>query len=320
MTRDLPGACRELLAHQQGVVSRGQALDAGMSSQIVRSMLRSGRWQRLHYGVYAAFTGEPGRAAVLWAALLRAGPDAVLSHFTAAELDQLGPVCSPIHISVSANRRVEPISGVVLHRRSDIRLVRHPTRLPPRTRIEETAIDLTLCAATLDDALGWLARACGSRLTTPALLGAALAARRRVRWRRELASALGDIGSGAHSLLELRYLRDVERPHGLPIARRQSRTRQGQHARYRDVLYEQFGVGVETDGAVAHPAHERWRDRQRDNAGAVGGVITLRYGWGDVTQRPCQVAAQVASVLQRRGWTGTPRPCAPACPITLNRR
>jgi hypothetical protein len=289
-----------------------------MTSPAVRSMLRSGRWQRLHQGVYAAFSGEPGRAAALWAALLRAGQGAVLSHFTAAELDQLGPIRSPIHISVPANRRVEPISGVMLHRRSDINMIRHPTRVPPRTRIEETAIDLALCAATLDDALGWLARACGSRLITAAQLEAALARRPRARWRCELGNALAETGAGSHSLLELRYVRDVERPHGLPRGLRQAKTGRERRTEYRDVLYEQFGVCVETDGAVAHPVHQRWRDQQRDNAGAAGGVITLRYGWADVTERPCQVAAQVAAVLRRRGWTGSPHRCAPACPI--NRR
>ena len=76
------------------------------------------------------------------------------------------------------------------------------------------------------------------------------------------------VGAGAHSLLELRYLRDVERPHGLPAAQRQARARLGSRNAYRDVLYEQFGVAVETDGAVAHPPEARWRDRERDNASA----------------------------------------------------
>ena len=72
---------------------------------------------------------------------------------------------------------------------------------------------------------------------------------------------------------------------------------------------------METDGAVAHPCEARWRDQHRDNAAAADGIITLRYGWADVTQRPCQVAAQVAGVLQERGWRGTPHPCSPSCPI-----
>ena len=40
--------------------------------------------------------------------------------------------------------------------------------------------------------------------------------RKKMRWRRELTVALDDAGDGALSLLEYRYVRRVERPHGLP--------------------------------------------------------------------------------------------------------
>ena len=202
----------------------------------------------------------------------------------------------------------------MLHRRANLGRLRHPAAQPPRTRIEETALDLALGARTLDDGMAWLARACGSRLTTPARLEAALTDRRRVRWRRELAAALADVGAGAHSLLELRYLRDAERPHGLPTGQRQARARQGSRNAYRDVLYEQFGVAVETDGAVAHPLEARRRDQERDNAAAAGGLVTLRYGWAAITQRPCWVAAEVAAVLRSRGWSGAVRPCRAGMP------
>jgi hypothetical protein len=136
-----------------------------------------------------------------------------------------------------------------------------------------------------------------------------------MRWRGEFARALGDISGGAHSPLERRYIRDVERPHGLPPARRQVRTARGVRTEYKDALYEDFGVGVELDGDLWHPPEAHWRDRHRDNAAAAGGIITLRYSWPDITQRPCQVAAQLAAVLRRRGWRGTPRPCGPGCPV-----
>ena len=89
MTRELPEVCRELIEDQRGVLSRAQALESGVGWDTVRWRLRAGDWQRVHRGVYATFTGEPGREAVLWAALRRAGPAAVLSHQTAAELSQL---------------------------------------------------------------------------------------------------------------------------------------------------------------------------------------------------------------------------------------
>jgi hypothetical protein len=140
-----------------------------------------------------------------------------------------------------------------------------------------------------------------------------MAARSRLRWRSDLAGVLADAGAGILSVLERRYVYGVERAHGLPRADRQSRSRVGCRTRYLDNLYPQFGVAVEVDGRAAHPAESRWRDIHRDNASATAGIITLRYGWADVTGRACRVAAETAMVLQRRGWHGRPRPCGAGC-------
>jgi very-short-patch-repair endonuclease len=111
-------------------------------------------------------------------------------------------------------------------------------------------------------------------------------------------------------LLELRYLRDVERPHRLPAGRRQ----RGVAGTWQDVWYEEFTTVVELDGRLGHAeAQGGWRDMARDNAAAVRSEVTLRYGWADVTTRPCEVAAQVAEVLRNRGWPRTPRKCGDSC-------
>ena len=139
-------------------------------------------------------------------------------------------------------------------------------------------------------------------------------ARKKMRWRRELALALGDAGEGALSLLEYRYVHRVERPHGLPAARRQARIRQRTGNRYLDNLYEEYGVCAELDGTAAHPADEQWRDKRRDNANAVQGIVTLRFGLLDLGDRWCETAADVAAVLRLRGWTGAAHPCSrPVC-------
>ena len=87
----------------------------------------------------------------------------------------------------------------------------------------------------------------------------------------------------------------------------------GTRNEYRDVLYSDYLVAVETDGKLAHPLEARWGDVRRDNAAAADGIITLRYGWSDITMRPCFVAAEVAAVLSGRGWPGPVRPCGPGC-------
>jgi hypothetical protein len=89
VTTLLPKPCLQLLARQCGVIASWQAEAAGVSREQMQGLIRGVRWQRLHFGVYAAFTGEPSREAVLWAAVLRAGPKSILSHETAAELNGL---------------------------------------------------------------------------------------------------------------------------------------------------------------------------------------------------------------------------------------
>jgi hypothetical protein len=316
MRSELPRELHELAWAQDGVLTAGQALGGGLTRAMIRSRLEQRRWQRLQTGVYAVFSGPPGRLVILWGAVLRAGPGAMLSHQSAAEL--AGLVDRPsalIYVTVPGDRYVERIPGIILRRSGRAGQTVHPVAVPPRTRVEETVLDLAAAATTLDDACGWISRALGRRLTTQARLEGAMAMRPRLRWRGELAEALTADWDGVHSTLEYRYLRAVERPHALPRGLRQARARQGASAIYRDVLYDQYAVAVELDGRAAHPGDRRWSDIRRDNAAAADGIVTLRYGWLEVSQHPCLVAAQVTQVLQLRGFSMA-RACSATCPVT----
>ncbi len=220
----LAAVWEELCRLQCGVVTRAQALAYGLTDKLIESRLRSRRWQRLHTGIYATFSGPPQRLSRLWAALLRAGSGAVLSHESAAELVGLVEMPAsdaPIHVTVPGHRTPARITGVVVHRSSRVDKARHPSRLPPQTRVEDTVIDLTQTARMFEKAMGWLARAVNARLTTPDRLANAIHHRPKVRWRRQLGEALRDVENGCHSLLELCYFRNVERAHGLPRGERQ---------------------------------------------------------------------------------------------------
>src|SRR5580692_11688314 len=160
MERELPYTLRNLARLQSGVVSRMQAIRSGLTPDMINFRVSSGRWRPVHRGVYATFSGVPGRNARLWAAFLWAGRGAVLSHETAAELhgltDKLG---HPIHVTVPAQRRVAAADGVVLHRSVRAIQVVRTYPYPPATRINDTVLDLTQAAATFDDACGWVTRA-----------------------------------------------------------------------------------------------------------------------------------------------------------------
>ncbi len=305
------------LGVQAEVIARRQGAEVSIGSDTMRSRVRNGRWQRLQRGVYASFSGEPTREAMLWAALLRAGPGAVLSHQTAAERHGLIEEPSTvITITVPASRSPArmKIPGIVIHRSDMILRTRHPAMLPPCTRVEDTVLDLIQAAPSFDDAFAWICRAIGRRRTTADRIRHAMDSRKKMRWRAELAVALGDADDGVLSVLEHRYVRRVERPHGLPAARRQARIRQRTGNKYLDNLYEAYGVCVELDGTAAHPADEQWRDKRRDNTNLVSDIVTLRFGFPELGDRRCESAAYVVAVLRRRGWTGPAHPCArPAC-------
>jgi hypothetical protein len=327
MKRDYDLEWQKHLKSQEMVTSRSQALALGWPAEVIDRRLKSGSWQQLQRGAYAAFTGGVPRRARLWAAVLRAGNGAVLSHETAAEVHGFadGP-SRKIHVAVPVERnpgRSRPIPGVVIHRARQLTPEWQPPWELPRTTVEDTVLDLINSAASFDDAYGWISRALGRRMpnttmrfSSTAKLREALRRRSRIRWRTWLTEALADAGDGINSPLERRYVRDVERAHGLPAATRQAKRRAGSGNIYIDNHYEKYQLCVELDGAAAHPDEGRRKDTERDNANVeLDNSRTLRYGWPDATELRCKSAAQIARVLCRQGWTGQPRPCSPQCPV-----
>jgi hypothetical protein len=320
---ELPAEGRDLVVRQSGVVACWQAARLGLTAEAFKDRLRCGDWQRLHHGVYATFTGRPDREARLWAALLRAGPAAVLSHHTAAERHGLlSRPSTAIHVTVASGHnpaRNQKIPGVVIHRSDAILSTRHPAMAPPCTRVEDTVLDLIKVARTADEAYDWICTALGQRRTTAKRIRAALETRERFPMRKKIETALDDGGEGILSWLERRYVRAVERPHGLPAARRQARVRHGTGSRYLDDFYELYRLCVELDGAAAHPAGKRWQDNRRDRANlAAGKIVTMRVGFVDLAdqQHACDTAAEIAKVLSDRG-PAVGHPCgAPACSLT----
>ncbi len=245
----------------------------------------------------------------------------MLSHETAAEMHKLiDKPTAKIHITVPHSRRPAQnnrIRGVVIHRSDQSRPQRLPPWQVPRTRIEDTLLDLVGSAATFDDAYGWISRAISRELAAADMLRDAMAGRSRLRWRAWLAEALADAGEGVHFPLERRYARDVERAHGLPQAQRQARRRIDGKVHYRDNWYADFGICVELDGAAYHPPEQVRDDKRRDNVNlAADDARTYRFDIVDVTERACQSAAMVAASLRRNGWQGAPHPCRrPGCVI-----
>ena len=310
LARDWPGPeLLALAAAQAGTLSSTQVQEAGLGRPALRRLLRLGEWQRLDRAVYLTRGDEPSWLAWAWGGVLVAGDGARLVERSAAHLHGLVDE-PPGRITILAPQ------GEVLRSRQRWVFrrqrpgVRDPRAFgrPPRTGVEDTVLDL----CDLGDeaaAIGWVTSAVQQRRTTTARLGASLAHRGRARHRALLRDLLADVAAGAETPLELRYLRDVERPHGLPVGQRQDL----RDADVRDVVYDAYSTVVELDGRLGHEGSGRFRDMARDNRATSRGEVTLRYGSTDVWTRPCQVAQQVASILRRQGWTGVLLLC-PRCP------
>lgn len=300
----------EIAQRQIGAIGREQCLAQGVSDNTISTKISNGQWQRLFWGVYYIFTGPIPRNAWLWGALLRGGPGSMLSHQTAAELHGLTDRrASQIHITVPSVRRVRGEHRLKPHTSIYADRQMNPVLVPPRMRIDETVVDLVNTSPTFGQALGWVTKACSDRITTTDRIQAAIDLRSRLRWRAEIENVVGDVAVGAMSALEICYINGVERAHGLPLGERQHLVVRGRRRQYDDVHYRGYRTTVELDGRVGHDGAARFRDMFRDNAGAVTGEVTLRYGWSDVWDRPCEVARQVTQVITPRGWTGTPHPC-----------
>jgi hypothetical protein len=320
MSAELPAALRKAAGQQAGMLTRKQAIKAGMSARAVEWKVQAREWRQVRRGVYATFTGTLPRQAQLWAAVLYAGAGALLSHESAGELQGLvDKPAAVIHLTVPARRRVTPGSGLVIHA-SDLpeRREEYPPGEIPVTRVADTLIDLADACAGVDDVYGWVTRAFGRKEVAVSAVDllVVLRLRKKLRWRAEITEAIVAADGGAHSALELLWEKNVEDPHGLPAPVKQVPFRKDNgKAGYRDREYVPWGVIIELDGKKSHPAEQRGQDNARDRQASVKRKETMHYGWREAKYDACKSATEVIWVLWRRGWRGRPKPCSAGCPV-----
>ena len=320
-----------LLARQSGVIARRQVLGLGGTDDDIERLLRRRQWARVHVGVYVDHTGPPAWEQRAWAAVLYFFPAALhaASALTAHGMrgpsgrtprgrggEEAGP---PIEVAVAEGRRVARLPGVRVTRLRAFDAAANLSLAPPRVRLE---VAVLAEASRLDPAaaVALLADACQTWRTTPSRLVTALEAMPRLPQRRLLLAILRDVATGAYSLLEHRYLVEVERPHALPTGVRQHRVQRGSRTEFRDVEYPGQATVVELDGRLGHSlTADRWADLERDLASSADGSLTLRIGWRQVLD-PCRLAVTVGRILGTRGWPGGVRGCSPGCPAGLTVR
>lgn len=308
----------DLLDLQAGVISRRQALRLpAESSASIRRRLRRREWVTLHPGVYVNHTGEPTWTQRAWAATLALAP-AALSHSSALRaMDGPGrrghDDDGPIHVTIAHERTAVEPTGVVVHRSRHFDTTAQLNLSPPRLRIEHAVLQCAAAAHDVREVTAVLSDAVRSRRTTPQRLLDALAGHSRIAQRELLAGILTDAATGVQSVLELEYLRRVERAHRLPQPRRQAAARSTAGVRYRDLLYDEFGLVIELDGRLGHSTTaEREADFARDLDASLGLLVTVRLSWAQTVDDACATAARIGELLRRRGWRGVLKRC-PSC-------
>ncbi len=251
---------------QWGVVSRGQLKRAGLGGTTISRWLRDGRLHALHPGVYAVGHRALPVEGRLTAALLFAGPGAMLSHATAGWWSGLwGTEPKRIHVSVAADRRSS--REVVVHGRRHLEPVERAGL--PVTSVPQTLVDLHAVESV-------------ARRGVPgsAALRSALA-----QHRPELART--------RSVLEERFVALCE-AEGVPPPRVNASI----CGLTVDALWADRAVIVELDGHAAHATPSAAeRDRRRELRLRAAGYQVVRYTWQQVTQEPGVVSADLQAVL-----------------------
>jgi hypothetical protein len=299
-TRSLDAVIAELAKRQHGVVARRQLVALGVGHRAVDHRIAVGRLHPIHRGVFAVGHSLLTRPAAWMAAVLAAGPDAVLSHRSAAAL---------WGIRDTARRQVDVIVPRKL--RPSPRLEAHRVLLAADEITTEHGIPVTTAARTLFDLAAVLTpqqleRAVDQaeirRLTSPTSLGALVARYPRHRGTAALRAILdaGRIGQTVtRSDLELDFLAFLD-AHALP---RPSANRivglPDRRTHEADCLFADHRLVVELDGFDTHGTRRAFeQDRERDRRLQVAGYRVIRITWLQLTTEPETLAQELRSLLR----------------------
>jgi very-short-patch-repair endonuclease len=248
---------------RHGVVTTADLLHAGFGRNAITARVERGWLRRVHRGVYLVGALESALTKPA-AALLATGPDAALSHRTAATLWNLLPPepTEPIHITLlNANRRSR--QGVRIHRAAKME-----TRTVQGLRIASPA-------QTLEQLLGDDYERAYNEAQILRLI------------------PRDDRDGMTRSDAERELLALIRRA-GLPAPRTNVKVR-GHEV---DLYWPEHRLVVEFDGWTYHSTRAAFeRDRERDAALQLAGERVIRVTHRQLTRRPEALVAQFATGL-----------------------
>lgn len=293
---------RELGHLHEGVVRREDLYGLGLTYDQVRAEVTAGRWHRVGRRTISLAGPTLSQEAEWFAAVWEVGAGAVLdgvSSLLAAGLSSWEE--KVIHVSVCKGTRTRTRTGVRIHHQRD--RGRTLPSSPPRTAPEVAVLRAAQWAVSDRQALTLLAMTVQQRLVLPARLLDAWEATERHRRRRLLLDAVPLVCDGAQALGELDFARACRRRQ-LPEPSRQEVRHTSQGKVYLDVLFEDYGVHVELNGAHHYSKLAPVDDARRRDDRTLEKELTLEIPVLGLLVDEEGFLAQVERALRQRGWRG----------------
>ncbi|QNK82228.1 endonuclease domain-containing protein [Nakamurella sp. PAMC28650] len=282
------------LRRQDMLVTREQALQAGVSRVEIDGHLRRGRWRRILPQVYLVGTAEPSPRVSVRATSLWAGPGAVIVGRAALFWQGRQPTPGPqVEIAVPQRRTGRSPKGVLVHRRNIS--LEYVFTWQGISIIRTSLAVAELLAQEGQDLLDLAIR---RRWTT--LQAVQTAHRRRAGHRGAVAGGLiiAAAASGGDSPGE-RLLHRLLTGAGITGWTANEDVRSGGTVRRPDVRFHRLRLIIEFDGFAFHTDHAVFEDdRRRQNAFVIDGWTILRFTWAQLTGQPEEVVAQIRAALR----------------------
>lgn len=300
--RQVDVAASRLAEGQHGLVTLGQLEGLGLSPSDVKERLRSGRLHRVHQGVFAVGHRLLSQEGWLLAAVKASGPDAVLSHRSAAVLwGMLEERESDERIDVTApNRRGRAPDSIRAHRDGQLAAAdRTVYRGVPCTTPARTLLDLAGVAPVWELKRA-LAQAEVLRIVRHSPLRALI---RRCRGRRGVARlrlVLDEIHpqrKRTRSELEGMFLDMCSRA-GLPTPEVNVKLEVDRGVLEADFLWREAKLIVEADSRQFHDTDSAFlNDRRREQRLQLAGWRVTHCTWEQVEHEPRALAGTIRRLL-----------------------
>jgi hypothetical protein len=291
-------ALKRALAGQHGIISRHQALAAGVTRAMIERRTRGGGpWQRILPGVYLAVTGTPTTDQRDMAALLYAGPGSVITGAAALRRHGLrAPNAKAIDVLVPARRKRGSAGFVRIHR---------TTRLP--APYASGGVEFSAPARAVADAVRGL-----TALPEVRAVVADAVQRRRCKAEQladELADgpiwgsalfrlALAEIASGVRSAAEGDFRALLIRA-GIPSPMFNARLYSGGILlAVPDAWWPDAGLAVEVDSREWHLSPAEWERTMRRHARMTAcGIVVLHFSPGQIKSQSAMVVETIRASL-----------------------